>query len=319
MEYVQLDATGITASRIGFGCAGLGNEYGGLTDAAATDVVSFAIDNGITYFDTSAYYGRGLSEVRLGTALAGRRHDVIVATKGGRFDAPLETGFDFSYEGIIGTCESSLKRLQTDYIDVYQLHDIEFGNKTEVFEEAMRAMTDLKSSGKVRAIGVTGYPLPLLVDAVETFDLDAVLSYCRYNLMDRSLQDSLIPVAKERSTSVINASILHMGMLSDRGPQDWHPAPDNVKAVARTAISHCETIGVSISDVAIQFALANKDIDVTLLGSNKIDTVARSLAAAAKPVDDEVVAGIEQVIGVENLGIVWRSGRSEHWEKHAQA
>jgi len=317
MKYVNLGTTDLQVSHVGFGCAGLGNEYGDMSDENATRAVSYAIERGVNYFDTSAYYGRGLSEERVGRALEGRRSEVVLATKGGRFDAPPETGFDFSYDGIIGMCEASLTRLRTDYIDIYQLHDIEFGDKTEVFEDAVRALVDLKTAGKVRCIGVTGYPLPLLIAAVEAFDLDSVLSYCRYNLMDRSAQRELIPVAQRRGTPVINASILHMGMLSDRGPQDWHPAPDHLKDAARRAVAYCTEIGISVSDLATQFAVANEDVAVTLLGSSKIETIRRSLDAAEQPLNDEHVSAFEAVLGSDNLNVAWTLGRPEHWEPSA--
>jgi len=313
-RYVQLGTTDLNVSHIGFGCAGLGNEYGGLTDADATAVVSHAIERGITYFDTSAYYGRGLSERRLGKALKGRREGVVVATKGGRFDASPETGFDFSYASIVDMCNTSLERLQTDYIDVYQLHDIEFGDRQEVLEEAWRAMVDLKHTGAVRYIGVTGYLLPILDAAVEELDPDTVLSYCRYNLMDRSMEDNLVATAQRKNTAIINASILHMGMLSDRGPQDWHPAPQRIKDAARRVVDFCENVGVSVSEVAIQFALANPDVAVTLLGSNRIETLDRSLDAAAKELDEDLLTDINKVIGTENLNLAWASGRPENWD-----
>lgn len=314
MDYTELGTAEMRVSRIGFGCAGLGNEYGDLSDEDAMAVVHHAIDQGITYFDTSTYYGRGLSETRLGRALAGRRDQVTIATKGGRFDAPLETGFDFSGDSINRMLHQSLRRLRTDYVDVYQLHDIEFGRKEEVFGDAMEALLNLKQAGLVRSVGVTGYPLPLLAEAVHTFPLDTVLSYSRYNLMDRSLQESLLPIAKERGTAVINASILHMGLLSERGPQDWHPAPARLKAVAQRVRDYCERQGLSVATLATQFAVANRDIAVTLLGTSSISTLESSLAAIAQPVDLAQIAAIEAVIGQENLNAAWASGRPEHWE-----
>lgn len=312
--HTVLSRSGAEVSRIGFGCAGLGNEYGGLTDADAAAVVHHALDEGITYFDTSTYYGRGLSEERLGKALAGHRDQIVLATKGGRFDAPLETGFDFSYDSIVGMCEASLRRLRTDFLDVYQLHDIEFGDKDEVFGEAVPALIDLKAAGKVLHIGVTGYPLPLLAEAVEAFPLDVVLSYCRYNLMDRSLQQHLAPVARRRGTAVVNGSILHMGLLSERGPQDWHPATDRAKDVAALVREHCRDAGISLPALAVQFALANDDVSVTLLGASRIATLDSALAAAQAPPPEEQLAEIEAVIGPENLNLAWASGRPEHWE-----
>ncbi|MCY4175954.1 MAG: aldo/keto reductase [Acidimicrobiaceae bacterium] len=315
LEYATLGRTGMEVSRIGFGCAGLGNEYGGLGDDEAVAAVHHALDQGINYFDTSTYYGRGLSEQRLGLALEGQRDQIVLATKGGRFDAPLETGFDFSYDSIIAMCEASLRRLRTDRVDVYQLHDIEFGDKEVVFGEALPALIDLKAAGKALHIGVTGYPLPLLVEAVENFPLDVVLSYCRYNLMDRSLQTDLIPVAQKRGTAVINGSILHMGLISERGPQDWHPATDRIKDVSARLREHCRDAGIALSTLGVQFALANDDIEVTLLGSSRISTLDSALAAAAQgPPPEDLLSEVEAVIGPENFNLAWASGRPEHWE-----
>src|SRR5687768_5440938 len=98
------------------------------------------MDAKINFFDTSTYYGTGLSETRLGQALVGKRDQVVVASKGGRFDRPMDTGFDFSYDGILRMCEASLKRLQTDHLDIYELHDIEFGDKAQVVNEAIPAI-----------------------------------------------------------------------------------------------------------------------------------------------------------------------------------
>src|SRR5688500_5193576 len=144
MIYQPLGKTGLKVSKMGFGCAALGNEYGGIDDGEGIRAVHAAIDSGINFFDTSTYYGRGVSETRLGEALRGRRDQVIIATKGGRFDAPMETGFDFSYDNIIRMCEASLKRLQTDVIDVYQLHDIEFADKAQVINEGIPGLHTLK-------------------------------------------------------------------------------------------------------------------------------------------------------------------------------
>jgi L-galactose dehydrogenase len=181
MIYTQLGKTGLTVSRLGFGCAALGNQYGAIQDSEAIRAVHAALDQGITFFDTSAYYGRTLSETRLGQALVGQRQNVILATKGGRID---RDEFDFSTDGILSMCAASLRRLQTDYLDIYQLHDIEFGDPSQIINEAIPALQQLKQEGKVRFIGITGYPLPLLRQIIEAHQLDVTLSYCHYNLLN---------------------------------------------------------------------------------------------------------------------------------------
>src|SRR5690349_14935661 len=109
-----LGKTGLQVSKLGFGCAPLGNQYGDIDDSEGIRAVHAAIEAGINFFDTSTFYGMGVSETRLGQALVGKRDQVVLATKGGRFDRPMETGFDFSYDNILRMCEASLKRLQTD-------------------------------------------------------------------------------------------------------------------------------------------------------------------------------------------------------------
>lgn len=318
MEYRTLGKTGLRVSQMGFGCVSLGNEYGALSDDEGTRTVLAAIDHGINFFDTSPYYGRTLSESRLGTALRGRRHEVVLATKGGRFDAPLETGFDFSYNGIITMCEASLRRLQTDYFDVYQLHDIEFGDKEQVVNEGIRALHDLQQAGKVRFIGVTGYPLPLLREMVETQTLDVTLSYCHYNLLNQQLNEVLVPAVQARGLGLINASVTHMGILTDQGPQDWHPAPRVIKETAVRAAAYCREQGVSLAQLTIQFALQNPHVDVTLLGARTHAELMSSLALLDAPLDTAILADVQEILRPA-VNLSWESGRPEHFEPGALA
>src|SRR5688500_14395537 len=133
MIFRPLGRTGLNVSIIGFGAATLGNEYGNVDAEIGKRAVHAAIEHGINFFDTSPYYGRTLSETRLGEALLGFRHKVILATKGVRIDL---NKFDFSAEGLTRSLEDSLKRLRTDVIDLYQLHDIEFADKYQIIHEA---------------------------------------------------------------------------------------------------------------------------------------------------------------------------------------
>jgi aryl-alcohol dehydrogenase-like predicted oxidoreductase len=156
--YRTLGRTGLRVSVVGFGASPLGNEFGASDPAESCRAVSAAIDAGINYFDVAPYYGRTLAETRLGECLAGRRHEVVLATKAGRYDKALPEGFDFSAERIARSIDESLRRLRTDYIDVYQLHDIEFAHRAQILGETLPAMQRLKEAGKIRWIGITGYP-----------------------------------------------------------------------------------------------------------------------------------------------------------------
>lgn len=313
MNYRTLGKTGLEVSAMGFGGAPLGNQYGNLDDKEAIRAVHVAIDHGINFFDTSPYYGRTLSETRLGKALSGRRDQIILATKGGRFDV---AGFDFSYDGIIAMCEASLKRLQTDLLDVYQLHDIEFGDKDQVVNEAIPALRQLKADGKVRFIGVTGFPLPLLREMVESQELDLTLSYSHYNLINRTLNDELVPAVKARGMGLINASVTNMGLLTDQGPQPWHPASDAARVVVAQAAQYCRERGVSIAQLAIQFALQNPMVDVTLLGTRTEAELRQSLPLWGTTPDPDLLAAVDAILEpIANL--TWPSGRPEHYEPGA--
>ena len=145
------------------------------------------------------------------------------------------------------------------------------------------------------------------------FDLDTVLSFCHFNLLNRTLEEGLIPLAEARGTAVINASILHMGVLSESGPREWHMAPERVKAAGRRVREFCEEQGESISDLAIQFALSNAHVAVTLLGASRIDSVQRSIDASERPLDMDLLEAVDRIIG-EDLDLTWPMGRPENWE-----
>ncbi len=159
MRYRILGKTGCRVSILGFGASPLGNEFRVTDPAEDARAVACAIDRGINYFDVSPYYGRTLAEKRLGEALAGRRDKVFLATKCGRYDA---AGFDFSADRLAHSIDESLARLQTDYVDLLQLHDIEFGDYRQIVEESVPALEKIKQSGKARFIGATGLPLKIL-------------------------------------------------------------------------------------------------------------------------------------------------------------
>jgi L-galactose dehydrogenase len=311
-----LGKTGLRVSRLGFGCAPLGNQYGDIDDTEGVRAVHAAMDAGINYFDTSTFYGMGLSETRLGEALKGRRDLVVLATKGGRFDRPMETGFDYSYDNIIRMCEASLKRLQTDYIDIYQLHDIEFISKNQIVDEAIPALRKLKADGKVRFIGVTGFPLPLLREMIETQDLDVALSYSHYNLLNQTLNDELVPAIKAKGMGLINGSVTNMGLLTDQGPQAWHPAPERARLLTAQAAAYCRERGASLARLAIQFALQNPHVDVTLLGTRTEAELRDSITLLNTAPDPDLLAGVLAILEpVHN--VTWPSGRPEHYEPGA--
>ena len=311
MIYRTLGETGLRVSVVGYGASPLGNEFGTADAEEAGRAVRCAIDQGINYFDVSPYYGRSLAETRLGEALASRRDKVVLATKAGRYDVDLETGFDFSAERIARSVDESLARLKTDTIDVFQLHDIEFGRREQIIEESLPVMERLKQAGKVRFVGITGYPLGVLREVAEAVPVDTILSYCRYNLMDTSMDEVLTPFAREHGVGLINASPLHMRVLTEKGAPAWHPAPKRVVEAARSASRQCRERGVDIADLAMQFALAHEDVATTLVGMSKVRHVERNVKTVGVAPDRGLLNEVLDIIRpVAN--VCWKSGRPEN-------
>jgi L-galactose dehydrogenase len=308
MIYRELGQTGTRVSIVGYGASSLGNEFGAADPKEGTRAVHYAIERGINYFDVAPYYGRTLAETRLGEALVGRRHEVILATKLGRYDVDR---FDFSAECVVRSLEESLSRLQSDHIDVFQIHDIEYSRKEQIVHETLPAMFKLKEAGKVRFVGITGYPLGILRDIAELVNLDTVLSYCRYDLLDTAMDDVLTPVARRKGLGLINASPLHMRLLTEKGAPDWHPAPKRVLDAGRHVAKYCQSRGAHISDLAMQFALQHDYVATTLVGMSKVCHVDRNVKSVGVAPDPELLAAVLDMIRpVAN--VCWREGRPEN-------
>lgn len=308
MIYRELGKTGLNVSIIGFGASPLGHEFGTTDEAEGTRAVHLAIDKGINYFDVSPYYGRTLAESLLGAALKGQRQQILLATKTGRYDMDR---FDFSARRVVTSLEESLKRLQTDYLDVFQAHDIEFGDKAQIIEETIPAMLKLKEQGKVRFVGVTGYPLSHLKEVAETAEIDMVLSYCRYNLMDTALDQVLVPVLRQLGIGLVNASPLHMRILTAKGAPPWHLAPKAVVEAGRRAADWCTRQGTDISELALQFALDYAPAATTLVGMSKVPHVERNVQVVGTRPDPELLQGVLEIIKPV-ADTCWVVGRPEY-------
>jgi L-galactose dehydrogenase len=308
MIYKTLGKTGLKVSTVGFGASPLGGEFGPADPAEGRRAVSYAIDEGINYFDVAPYYGRTLAETRLGEFLEGRRDRIILTSKACRYDI---TDFDYCSQRIVRSIEESLKRLRTDYVDVYQIHDVEYAKREQVIGEAIPALFKLREQGKIRFVGITGYPLTPLKEIAETEDIDAVLTYCRYNLMDTTMDDILTPVVRQRGIGLINASPLHMRVLTEKGAPYWHPAPEKVFKVAAKVAKLCRERGTTISDLAMQFALAHKDVAITLVGMSKVRHVEANIKiVGTEPAPDLLAEALEMIKPVAN--IYWKEGLPEN-------
>jgi len=308
LEYRQVGQTDLQISAIGFGASPLGNVFGPIDAEEGRRAVHLAIDEGINFFDVSPYYGLTLAEERLGQALLGKRHRVVLSTKCGRYGVDQ---FDFSASRIRLSIEESLRRLRTDYIDLWLAHDVEFGDAEQIINETIPAMRSLQRQGKVRYVGISGYPLKVLMHIAEKAPVDCILSYCHYNLLIDDMDSVLMPFAEKLAIGVINASPLHMGMLTERGAAEWHPAPLKVRLAVKEAQSFCQMHGVDLAEMAIQFCLDYPRVKTTLVGMASAEEVRRNLRAYRNSPDRDLMRQIKTMLApVSNMQ--WPSGTSEN-------
>jgi L-galactose dehydrogenase len=310
MEYRRLGQTDLNLSIVGFGTSPLGGAFGKIDPEEGTRAVHLAVDRGINFFDSSPYYGLTLAETRLGEALVGRRERVIVATKCGRYGM---ADFDFSAQRVLASMDESLRRLQTDYVDLFQAHDVEFGEVRQIVDETIPALRLLQQQGKARYIGITGYLPKLLRRIAEAVPVDSMLSYCHYNLMNTDMDEVLTPFARERGIGLINAAALHMGILTGHGPEAWHPAPEEVRQAGRMAAEFCRSQGVDIAEVAMRFCLDHPYVSSTLIGLGSTHEVEASLKLLQTSTDPELLRQVQAILAPA-FNYVWPSGRPENQE-----
>jgi L-galactose dehydrogenase len=219
--------------------------------------------------------------------------------------------FDFSAKRVTASMDESLRRLQTDYIDLFQVHDLEFGDAQQIIDETLPALRQLQQQGKARYIGITGYPPKLLRRIAEAAPVDCILTYCHYNLMNTDMDEVLTAFARERGIGLINASALHMGILTEQGPPDWHPAPQAVRDAGRKAVEFCRSQGADICEVALRFSLGHPYVSSTLVGMANTGQVEASLKLLRTSTDPELLRQVEAILAPV-FNYVWPSGRAEN-------
>lgn len=293
MQRRPLGATGIEVSTLAFGAAPLGGEYGSIDVDRGVRAVRTALDAGIDLLDTAPYYGRGVSEVLLGIALQGVPRDrYVLCTKLGRYGVDQ---FDFSPRRVVESVDTSLYRLRTDHLDIVICHDVEFVDIDSVVDETLPALRSLVDAGKVRAIGVSGYPLAMFRKFLARADVDVVLSYANYTLQNRSLR-TLLPLLAERGIGAINAAPFDMRLLTDLSALDWHPAPPEVRKACKAAAALCRARGADIGKLAFQFSIRCDGVASTLVGSADPAEVAQWIAWSKEPLDEALLADVERLL-----------------------
>lgn len=308
METRILGKTGLKVPVLGFGASSLGQEFRSVQLDEALRSVQVALDLGMNFIDTSPYYGRGMSEVLLGIALRGVPRDrYLLCTKLGRYDVQH---FDFSARRVVESIDVSLHRMGVDHLDICLCHDIEFVDMKQIVEETLPALRKVQAQGKVRFVGVSGYPLGIFRWILERADLDVILSYNQYTLQNRNLAN-LVPYLKSRGVGILNAAPFAARLLTNTKLPPWHKASENVKQACRKAAEHCAKRGSDIAKLAVQFSVRNPDFASCIVGSANPANVALWASWAAEAIDEELLAEVDAILKpILNQGYV--EGRPEN-------
>ncbi|MBU6402172.1 MAG: aldo/keto reductase [Verrucomicrobia bacterium] len=303
MQTRPLGKTGLHLPILSFGASSLGQEFRPVTLEEALRSVRVALELGLTFIDTSPFYGRGMSEVLLGVALRGIPRDrYLLGTKLGRYDL---AHFDFSARRVVESVDVSLHRLGTDHLDILLCHDIEFVQMQQIVDETLPALRRVREQGKVRFLGVSGYPLKIFKFILDQTDLDVILSYNQYTLQNTRLADELVPYLKSKDVGVMNAGPFAARLLTNAPLPNWHKEPENVRAACRRAADLCANRGVDIAKLAIQFSTANADITTTIAGSANPDNIRKWAEWIAEPLDTQLLGEVLAVLApVKNIGHV---------------
>lgn len=293
METRALGTTGLQLPKLSFGASSLGEEFGPVDINEALRVVRTAIDLGMNFIDTSPFYGRGMSEVLLGIALRDvPRDNYLLGTKLGRYS---QEHFDFSAKRVVESVDISLQRLGVDYLDICLCHDIEFVEMAQIWEETLPALRALQAQGKVKQVGISGYPMHIFKEVLAHADLDVMLSYNHYTLQNTQLEE-LLPLAQEKGVGVINAAPFCARLLTNLPLPEWHRATPEIRACARKAAQVCQDRGVDIAQLAVQFSCSHSDIATCVVGSARVEEIEQALRWASTPVDEELLGEVLRVL-----------------------
>ena len=315
MIYNELGKTGMKVSNISFGASSLGGVFRQISEDEAIKAVFTAIDNGINFIDVSPYYGHLKAETVLGKALKQIPRDrYYLSTKVGRYGKDGVNLWDYSAKRVTESVYESMERLNIDYVDLINVHDIEFqasmeGGLQKVVDETLPALVALREKGVVGHVGITDLQpenLKWVIEHSEPGTVESILCFCHYSLNDDMLLDYL-DFFESHGIGVINASPLSMGLLSDRGTPEWHPAPQPLKDACRRAAEYCRSKDYPIEKLAMQFSTnLNPRIATTLFSSANPKNVLKNINYVSEPMDEQLVKDVQAIIG-DQMRVRWKN------------
>lgn len=287
MVYTTLGKSSLSISRIGFGCMSLEQK------PLSIYLLEEAVALGINYFDTADLYNNGLNEQIVGKALKPYRDQVIIATKVGNVWRPDGNGWDWnaSKHYIIKAVEESLIRLQTDYIDLYQLHG---GTINDPIDETIEAFEQLIQQGKIRYYGISSIRPNVIREWVSRSQLTSVM--LQYSLLDRRPEESILPLLKERNIGVLARGSVAQGLLINKPAKpylDYSVAQVNKMAEAVKILTN---INCSSVQIAIQAILQNKFVNSAIVGMRNIKQLKEAVQAIEAPIDASGLNELYQIL-----------------------
>jgi aryl-alcohol dehydrogenase-like predicted oxidoreductase len=299
MEYRELGKTGMKVSSLSFGASSLGGVFHPINEKEGIKAVHTAVDNGINFIDVSPYYGYLKAENVLGKALNEiDRNRYYLSTKVGRYGKDGENHWDYSAKKSKESVYESMDRLNIDYIDLINVHDIEFADLDLIINETLPALVELKEKGVVKHIGLTNLTLKhfkYVIDNVPSGMVDTILSFCHYCLTDDALVDYL-EYFENKEIGVINASPFSMGLLTERGAPSWHPAPKPLQELSKKAVQYCKSEGKSIEQLAIKYSISNPRISTTLFSTSRSEAVLQNVKWAKEPIDEHLLQKVQEIL-----------------------
>lgn len=293
MEYRPLGKTGLKLPALSFGASSLGQEFRPVDLNEAIRSVHTALDAGMNFIDTSPFYGRGLSECLLGPALRDvPRDSYLLGSKLGRYAG---THFDFSARRVVESVDISLQRMGVEHLDIMLCHDIEFVDMAQIVDETLPALRKIQAQGKVRFIGISGYPMNIFRYVLDRTNLDVVLSYNHYTLQNTMLAD-LVPYLKGKGVGIMNAAPFSARLLTNAPLPPWHKATSEVRAICRKAADHCAAQGVDIAQLALQFSMDHPDLATCIVGSANPENVRKWVQWSQEPLDRALLAEVQAIL-----------------------
>lgn len=323
MKTRRIGKTKLEVTEISFGAAPLGGLYRDCPREQAMETLQTAWDSGIRYFDVAPWYGLGLAERRVGDFLRDQPEgDYVLSTKVGRLMRPVPTGtvpdysyvnplnfdadYDYSYDGIMRSVDFSYARLGLNRIDILYVHDIGVYThgaaknavyQKQLLDSGIKALDQLKSSGAISAFGLGVNEVPVCMDVLRHADLDCILLAGRYTLLDRTAVAELLPLCKQKGTSLVIGGVFNSGILAT-GPVpgshfDYMEASDEVLSKVGAMEAVAKRHGLPLAAPAMQFPLIEPIVASVLIGTAKPSSLTRNMEIIEPSLPAEIYSEFE--------------------------